>query len=50
MESKIRTAQESVVASKEFSHSEKFTVNNQAFYYAHNYQVYQVWKEANGKG
>lgn len=47
MESSIRAARQLVFASKEFSHSNKSTVNKQAFYYEHNYgvyRVYRVWK------
>jgi hypothetical protein len=44
MESSIWAAQQPVLASKEFSHSKKSTVNKQAFYYEHNYEVYRVWK------
>lgn len=44
MESSIRVARQLVLASKEFSHSKESTVNKQAFYYEHNYEVYQVWK------
>ena len=44
MDSSIRAAQELVLASKEFSHSKKSTVNKQAFYYEHNYRVYRVYR------